>query len=228
MSKTQASEVESPFQRLFAINVNDHVEKKNNLSYLTWAWAVAELLKADPMATWEYKEPVRWNDTVMVFCTVTAFNKQMTAQLPVMDHRNKAISNPDAFAVNTAMQRCLAKAIALHGLGLYIYSGEDLPESEAEAFAKKASEKGVTPTAGAMEHMSEAERKFIAEFAEGIQQHFNDGTATPAQLVSMLEERHLDAEEKVAVWSLLDSKVRSAIKKAHETAKIADSVAGQA
>jgi hypothetical protein len=228
MSKTQASEVESPFQRLFAINVNDHVEKKNNLSYLTWAWAVAELLKADPMATWEYKEPVRWNDTVMVFCTVTAFNKQMTAQLPVMDHRNKAISNPDAFAVNTAMQRCLAKAIALHGLGLYIYSGEDLPESEAEAFAKKASEKGVTPTAGVMEHMSEAERKFIAEFAEGIQQHFNEGTATPAQLVSMLEERHLDAEEKVAVWSLLDSKVRSAIKKAHETAKIADSIAGQA
>jgi hypothetical protein len=228
MSKTQASEVESPFQRLFAINVNDHVEKKNNLSYLTWAWAVAELLKADPMATWEYKEPVRWNDTVMVFCTVTALNKQMTAQLPVMDHRNKAISNPDAFAVNTAMQRCLAKAIALHGLGLYIYSGEDLPESEAEAFAKKASEKGVTPTAGAMEHMSEAERKFIAEFAEGIQQHFNDGTATPAELVSMLEERHLDAEEKIAVWSLLDSKVRSAIKKAHETAKIADSMAGQA
>jgi hypothetical protein len=228
MSKTQAIEVESPFQRLFAINVNDHVEKKNNLSYLTWAWAVAELLKADPMATWEYKEHVRWNDTVMVFCTVTAFNKQMTAQLPVMDHRNKAISNPDAFAVNTAMQRCLAKAIALHGLGLYIYSGEDLPESEAEAFAKKATEKGVTPTAGAMEHMSEAERKFIAEFAEGIQQHFNDGTATPAELVSMLEERHLDAEEKVAVWSLLDSKVRSAIKKAHETAKIADSMAGQA
>jgi hypothetical protein len=228
MSKTQASEVDSPFQRLFAINVNDHVEKKNNLSYLTWAWAVAELLKADPMATWEYKEPVRWNDTVMVFCTVTAFNKQMTAQLPVMDHRNKAISNPDAFAVNTAMQRCLAKAIALHGLGLYIYSGEDLPESEAEAFAKKASEKGVTPTAGALESFDINEQQFIKELAEGIQQHFNDGTATPAELVSMLEERHLDAEEKIAVWSLLDSKVRSAIKKAHEVAKIADSVAGQA
>src|SRR6185437_1946882 len=57
-----------------------------------------------------------------------AFGKSMTAQLPVMDHRNKAIANPDAFAVNTAMQRCLAKAIALHGLGLYIYAGEDLPE----------------------------------------------------------------------------------------------------
>ncbi len=64
----------------------------------------------------------------MVFCSVEAFGKVMTAQLPVMDHRNKAISNPDAFQVNVAMQRCLAKAIALHGIGLYIYNGEDLPE----------------------------------------------------------------------------------------------------
>jgi hypothetical protein len=68
----------------------------------------------------------------MVFCTVNAFGKSMTAQLPVMDYRNKAIPNPDAFAVNTAMQRCLAKAIALHGIGLYIYAGEDLPQEDAE------------------------------------------------------------------------------------------------
>jgi len=56
----------------------------------------------------------------------------MTAQLPVMNNHNKAMPNPDAFAVNTAMQRCLAKAIALHGLGLYIYAGEDLPDEEPE------------------------------------------------------------------------------------------------
>jgi hypothetical protein len=49
-----------------------------------------------------------------------------------MDHRNKAISEPDAFQVNTAMQRCLAKAISLHGIGLYIYAGEDLPEEAKE------------------------------------------------------------------------------------------------
>jgi hypothetical protein len=67
-----------------------------------------------------------FGETVMVFCTVNAFGKSMTAQLPVMDYRNKAIPNPDAFAVNTAMQRCLAKAIALHGLGLSLYVGEDL------------------------------------------------------------------------------------------------------
>jgi hypothetical protein len=107
--------------------VNDKIEKKNGLSYLSWAWAVDQLLTADPLATWEYQEPKKFGESLMVFCTVTAFGKSMTSQLPVMDYKNKAIQNPDAFAVNTAMQRCLAKAISLHGIGLYIYAGEDLP-----------------------------------------------------------------------------------------------------
>jgi hypothetical protein len=150
----------------------------------------------------------------------------MTSQLPEMDHRNKAISNPDAFSVNTAMQRCLAKAIALHGLGLYIYAGEDIPESETDAFAKKASEKGVTPTAGAMENFSEDEQKFIKGVAEDIQAHFDSGT-DHKYIVKMLEERHLATEEKVAVWSLLDSKCRSAIKKA-KAAHTPEEIASQA
>ena len=125
------------FAELASINVNDHIEKKNGLSYLSWAWAVDQLLRHDPMATWEYREPAMFGNTVMVFCTVTAFGKSMTAQLPVMNHRNQAIENPDAFQVNVAMQRCLAKAIALHGIGLYIYAGEDLPhDAEAEARAE--------------------------------------------------------------------------------------------
>jgi len=121
------------FHELRKLDVTKHVEKKNGLNYLSWAWAVDQLLQNDPTATWEYKEPSRFGDTLMVFCSVTAFGKTMTAQLPVMDHRNKAIINPDAFQVNVAMQRCLAKAIALHGIGLYIYAGEDLPEQEEEA-----------------------------------------------------------------------------------------------
>ena len=119
----------SKYLELRKIDVSEHIEKKNNLSYLSWAWAVDTLLQQDPSATWEYKEPAQFGETLMVFCSVTAFGKTMTAQLPVMDYRNKAIANPDAFSVNTAMQRCLAKAIALHGIGLYIYSGEDLPEN---------------------------------------------------------------------------------------------------
>jgi hypothetical protein len=122
----------SKYAELRMIDVSSKIEKKNGLSYLSWAWACDQLLQQDPMATWNYGQPVLFGETVMVFCTVNAFGKSMTAQLPVMDYRNKAIPNPDAFAVNTAMQRCLAKAIALHGIGLYIYAGEDLPQEEPE------------------------------------------------------------------------------------------------
>jgi len=118
------------YNDLRKINVSDHVDKKNGLSYLSWSYAVDTLLQQDPNATWEYGAPMQFGETLMVFCTVNAFGKNMTAQLPVINYSNKAIPNPDAMAVNTAMQRCLAKAIALHGIGLYIYAGEDLPESE--------------------------------------------------------------------------------------------------
>ena len=116
------------YLELRKINVNEHTEKKGKFTYLSWAWAVDQLLQADPMATWDYQAPMQFGDTLMVFCSVTAFGKTMTSQLPVLNAQNKAIANPDAFAVNTAMQRCLAKAIALHGIGLYIYAGEDIPD----------------------------------------------------------------------------------------------------
>ena len=121
---------------LLKINVNGHLEKKGNLSYLSWAWAWAEVLKIDPGARWTAHEwdnsPVMYlrNDTAMVKVSVEIKGDIKTCILPVMDNRNRAIVDPDAFAVNTAIMRCLAKAIAMHGLGLYIYAGEDLPEAE--------------------------------------------------------------------------------------------------
>ena len=119
-------------------NVNEHTEKKANLTYLSWAWAWAEALKADPTAIYKVemfgdKCYMDVNGTAMVFVTVTMFGKPMTCQLPVMDYRNKAIPNPDAFAVNTAIMRCMTKALSLHGLGLYIYAGEDLPEGDSNS-----------------------------------------------------------------------------------------------
>ena len=132
---------------LLKINVNDKVEKKANLTYLSWAWAWAEALKADPAATFHVSTFDRGdgvtqvymdvNGTALVWVTVTMFGKPMTCQLPVMDHKNKPISNPDAFSVNTAIMRCMTKALALHGLGLYIYAGEDLPEGEDKPEPKK-------------------------------------------------------------------------------------------
>ena len=123
---------------LLTLNVNEHTEKKANLTYLSWAWAWAEALKADAKANFKVKtffrdqyteEPFMTlpSGTALVWVTVTMFDKEMTCQLPVMDHRNKAIVNPDAFQVNTAIMRCMTKALSLHGLGLYIYSGDDLP-----------------------------------------------------------------------------------------------------
>ena len=119
------------FNEIRKINVNEHTEKKGKFTYLSWAWAVDQLLQLDPSATWQYNKPESFPDgTMMVFCSVTAFGKTMTSMLPVLNHQNKAISNPSAMDVNTAMQRCLVKAIALHGLGLYIYAGEDIPDED--------------------------------------------------------------------------------------------------
>lgn len=131
---------------LLKINVNDKVEKKANLTYLSWAWAWAEALKADPAATFHVLTFDRGdgvtqvymdvNGTALVWVTVTMFGKPMTCQLPVMDHKNKPITNPCSYAVNTAIMRCMTKALALHGLGLYIYAGEDTPEGEDKPESK--------------------------------------------------------------------------------------------
>ena len=125
------------FARLASIDLSDRVEKKAGLSYVSWVWAVDRLLREDPNATWEYRffgelpYLLLPDGTAMVFCTVTAFGQSRTMQLPVMSGRNQPVSNPDSFAVNTAMQRALAKAIALFGIAFHVYCGEDLPVGEA-------------------------------------------------------------------------------------------------
>jgi len=192
-------------------NVNDHVEKKNGLSYLSWAWAWAEALKADPKASYKIemfgdKCFMDINGTAMVFVTVTMFDKPMTCQLPVMDYRNKAIPNPDAFAVNTAIMRCMTKALALHGLGLYLYSGEDVPEETKQVV--------ITPTQGAQDNIPIEELRYLEEVAIELIAMCEQGDPKAAWV--KLEEENLDSEQKVALWTLLPSKVRSALKKAKE------------
>jgi hypothetical protein len=118
------------FNELRLINVNEHTERKGKFTYLSWTWAVDQLLQNDPTATWTFGDPVYFNESVMVFCTVTAMGKSMTCQMPVINNMNKAIANPNAMDVNTAMMRCLVKCISLFGIGLYIYAGEDLPDEE--------------------------------------------------------------------------------------------------
>lgn len=192
------------------INVNAYVEQKNGLAYLSWSWAVDQLLQLDESATWEYAEPRYFGETMMVFCTVHAFGKSRTAQLPVMDVRNRAIVNPDAFSVNTAMQRCLAKAISLHGLGMYLYAGEDLPQGDIKSDSLiKAPKQSITPTAGALDAFSSDEIDLLGSIGEEVTSLVQNNEIKAAH------ERceSLENDEKVALWSLLDSKTRSALKK---------------
>lgn len=199
---------ESNYTKLAAINVKDKIEKKNGLSYLSWAWAVDQLLRNDSNATWSYGDPVTWGQTVMVFCTVTAFGKPMTAQLPVMDHRNKAIPNPDAFAVNTAMQRCLVKAIALHGLGLYIYAGEDLP-AEDQGIGQISPAKESAKSAADV--IDDARKTELEEMAIYAIDHFK---ADRKKECMEIVHEVTDQMEKLFFWNLLatESKMRSFIK----------------
>ena len=123
------------FTELDQVDITKHIEKKGNFSYLSWPYAVRELKKRHPEATWtvhEYGEGFPFIKTECGFfvkVTVTSYGIDATQIHPVLDHKNKTINSPDAFQINTSIQRCLAKAIALHGFGLHIFVGEDLPSS---------------------------------------------------------------------------------------------------
>ena len=129
------------FEKLNKVDVSKFTEKKGQFNYLSWAHAVRELLKICPTATWEVhlfanidgtKQPYMKNGTGAYVQVSVDVDGVIRSQVhPVLDNRNETIDNPTSFQINTSIQRCLAKAIALHGLGLYIFAGEDLPEADA-------------------------------------------------------------------------------------------------
>lgn len=122
--------------KLSAINVNQHTEKKVNLTYLSWAWAWGVLMEHYPESEYEiHPEITLDNGSVECRISLTIKSEAHTLTrmmwLPVMNHKNQAISNPDAVAINKTRMRCLAKCIAMFGLGHYIYAGEDIPHQDA-------------------------------------------------------------------------------------------------
>ena len=124
----------SVWTTLSAIDVSKHIEKKGNLSYLSWAYAWGTLMQYYPEASYFYDEPnVDPNGTVEVEVELTIEGITRRMWLPVMDHRNKAIVNPTSRDVSDARMRCLVKCIAMFGLGHYIYAGEDLPLAVSDA-----------------------------------------------------------------------------------------------
>lgn len=139
------------FEILNSINVSDKTEKKGNLTYLSWAWAWGELKKRYPNATYKiYENEMGWNyhtdgKTAWVKTGVTVEGIENIEYLPVMDFKNNSIpvEKVTSTDVNKTIQRSLTKAVARHGLGLYIYAGEDLPEAEREEEEAKAKQKAM-------------------------------------------------------------------------------------
>ena len=143
------------FADLNAVNVNEHTEKKNGLTYLSWAWAWGELKKRHPLSFYTvYENKDGWNyftdgKTAWVKTGVTVASNDASVvlehieYLPIMDTRNRSIPADavTSFDVNKAIQRSLTKACARHGLGLYIYAGEDLPEDTTFTPITAANEK---------------------------------------------------------------------------------------
>lgn len=140
----------SVWKTLSAIDCSDRVEKKNGLSYLSWAWAWGILMEHYPEATYQFLNE-EWDNqghaTVWVSVKIGELDRMMW--LPVMDYKNKAIPNPDTRAVSDTRMRCLTKCLAMYGLGHYIYAGEDLPASSDAADEKPAPKEKPKPKAKA-------------------------------------------------------------------------------
>jgi len=122
----------SAFAKLSRIDVSNHVEKKGQLSYLSWAWAWGVLMEHYPDSNYIFGDnEIHADGSVTVHCWLEVEGIQRSMWLPVMDNRNKSVQNPTSRDISDAKMRCLVKAIAMHGLGHYIYAGEDLPKAES-------------------------------------------------------------------------------------------------
>jgi len=186
---------------LLKINVNEYTEKKNGLTYLSWAVAWGEALKADPAVNFKVEmfdgTPLMMvGGSFMVWVTVTMFGKPVTCMLPVLDYRNKPINTPNAFDVNTSIMRCLVKAIAMHGLGLYIYAGEGAPEDDGAtpAVDETKPEKAEPKPVAKVEPKQKVERKpkpdEVTEWdnSDASRQLFADGMIEYTHICTSLEQ----------------------------------------
>ena len=145
----EADMEQNVFAELASVDCSKHIQHKNGFSYLSWPFAVEQLRKHCPDATWEVirnenGEPFMVTQFgVFVEVAVTVAGITLSQIHPVLDYRNKPVAKPDPFQINTSIQRCLVKAIALHGLGLSIYGGEDVPKDVA-AERKAEAERTIT------------------------------------------------------------------------------------
>lgn len=221
---------ENYFSELAKVNVSAHVEKKGQFSYLSWPFAVQELGKIDPTATWEVRrfDGMPYCKTecgYFVEVAVTCKGVTKSQIHPVLNARNQPIPQPSAFDINTSIQRALVKAIALHGLGLYIYAGEDLPEADKGATDPTGQDGGETmpqgrkgshsPTDGALEALQPDEQEDARRIANSIVDLWGEGKEFAAY--EAYYQAGLSNEMMLGIWEVLkpQSSIRNKLKKMH-------------
>lgn len=203
------------FEKLYEINVNDKTEKKEGLTYLSWAWAWAEFKKVHPDATYEVKKfeggiPYAYDENTgyMVYTSVTVDDLTHEMWLPVMDSHNKAMKNKPyevktkyssftvkpatMFDINKAIMRCLTKNLAMFGLGLYIYAGEDLPEPDddvVETPAKAKKEMSLEDKKAKVKELLEKTNSDTKAFLDACTAKFERGITS----VDEMRDKELDA-----------------------------------
>lgn len=187
------------WDELSVIDVSEHIEKKGNLSYLSWAWAYGTLMKYYPNNSYSFTQQSFDDGTMMIECALVIHDGEEMAMrtmwLPVMDYKNRPVAHPDAFAINTARMRCLVKCISMFGLGHYIYAGEDLPEGKQPEVVK------------AKRIDKEAMQAYMVQMLEALDNE--DGMA----LRQLGDELRDDEELMSAVWKNFNSKQKAAMKK---------------
>jgi len=203
--KKTKSRIQDIFDQLNELNVNEFTKKKGNFTYLSWAWAVREFLKVAPDATWTIhewglegaKQPYMQTEAgcfVQVTVTVPTGDSEPVSRTqihPVLDNRNQPIDKPNAFHINTSIQRCLTKAIGLHGLGIYIYAGEDLPVDDPITNAEIKEMLHLADATG-----DDSKVKSIADMIDSGQINRSNYAASKAKLERLVKEKENEATTK--------------------------------
>lgn len=195
------------WDRLSAVDVSKKVEKKMGLSYLSWAWAWGVLMQNYPDATYVFHDVITESDgSATVSVTVKIGECERMMWLPVMDHRNNAIPNPDSRKISDSKMRCLVKCLAMFGLGHYIYAGEDLPDdTKKDTLEKLPDEK---PNADIVYKFADT-ITVIKENLKGLTAKTLDGVDLSTAIEAWDE---LTNDEKMAVWSAFTAPERAIMK----------------
>ena len=223
--------MQSVFDRLSAINVNNHVEKKKDLTYLSWAWAWSETKKACPDATYKIGE-TEFDETLGFMChtTVTIEGETLEMWLPVMDGANKSmrkvpytyttrygdksVEAATTFDINKTIMRCLVKNLAMFGLGIYIYAGEDLPDTETPATvpsipAKKAAVKATPEASGSVAIVEEDKEILVKDTPnwDKVVKYVGDNKALGLQKIGLQLNRKykISAELKIELADIINN-----------------------